>query len=79
MEVPNLSTTLEAEEIIFTMEETEEDPFFFKHDSLLPYRREVCSFFLGDWRCGLVGMGVGVWGGGVLGLFSMRAQGVLEE
>ena len=65
------------------MEETEEDPFFFKHDSLLPYRQEVCSFFGGDWRCGLVGMSVGwvvaVWGGGVLGLFSMRAQGVLEE
>eukprot|EP00434_Breviolum_minutum_P005089 symbB.v1.2.004488.t1/scaffold254.1/size251309/11 len=34
----------QAEEIIFTMEETEEDPFFFKHDSLLPYRREVESF-----------------------------------
>lgn len=59
LEVPNLSTTFEAEEIIFTMEETEEDPFFFKHDSLLPYRREVCSFFGEDWRCGLVGMGVG--------------------
>lgn len=30
-----------------------------------------------------MGMGMGwvvaVWGGGVLGLFSMRAQGVLEE
>lgn len=58
------------------MEETEEDPFFFKHDSLLPYRREVCSFFGDvDWW----GWGLAVWGGGVLGLFSMRAQGVLEE
>lgn len=61
LEVPNLSTTFEAEEIIFTMEETEEDPFFFKHDSLLPYRREVCSFFGGDWRCGLVGWGWDGW------------------
>lgn len=92
LEIPPLSTTLEAEEIIFTMEETEEDPFFFKHDSLLPYRQEVCLFFLGigdvdilghffgGWRFGDGGgMGCVVWGRGVLGLFSMRAQGVLEE
>ncbi len=36
----------EVEDIIFTMEETEEDPFFFKHDSLLPYRREAFCVFL---------------------------------
>lgn len=66
MEVPNLSTTFEAEEIIFTMEETEEDPFFFKHDSLLPYRQEVCSFFWGGLEMWIGGDGDGM-GGGSLG------------
>eukprot|EP00435_Cladocopium_sp_Y103_P030969 s495_g7.t2 len=32
----------QADEIAFTMED--EDPFFFRHDSLLPYRHEVESF-----------------------------------